>query len=212
MKWSQIARCAPPTLPLDRRHEKVAALDGQMGDAHHGQGGIVLPARRDLNMLGRNSEWPSFPGLMPEDLADLFQRATLRTCQKNTIVVSEGDESDTVYFVLSGRLKVFLSDAQGKEVVINTLGAGEYFGEMSLEPGGRSASVMALEPSRMAAVRMADFRTFLLDHPEFLRSDRLAVRHARTQAGHLRLVRGGQAELGRQLADLRLRQSRPCDP
>jgi len=187
MKWSQIARCAPPTLPLDRRHEKVAALDGQMGDAHHGQGGIVLPARRDLNMLGRNSEWPSFPGLMPEDLADLFQRATLRTCQKNTIVVSEGDESDTVYFVLSGRLKVFLSDAQGKEVVINTLGAGEYFGEMSLEPGGRSASVMALEPSRMAAVRMADFRTFLLDHPEFQQQlVRKLIRRVRALSRHVR--------------------------
>jgi CRP/FNR family cyclic AMP-dependent transcriptional regulator len=110
---------------------------------------------------------PAFDGLAESDLRALLDQAVVRTAGKNTILVAEGDESDSVFFVLAGRIKIFLSDATGKEVVINVQGPGEYFGEMSLEPGGRSASVMTLEPSRVAVVRMADFQCFLLAHPAF---------------------------------------------
>lgn len=110
---------------------------------------------------------PAFEGLGDAELRALLDLATLRSLPKNTIVVAEGDETDAVHLILSGRIKIFLSDAAGKEVVINIQGPGEYYGEMSLEPGGRSASVMTLEPCRIAAVKMADFRAFLLRHPEF---------------------------------------------
>jgi CRP/FNR family cyclic AMP-dependent transcriptional regulator len=125
--------------------------------------------------------------LAPEELAVLLGRGTLRSFPKSTIVLSEGDETDTVFFILRGKVKVFLSDPDGKEVVVNTQGPGEYFGEMSLEPGGRSASVMALEPSRIVAVRMADFRPFLLDHPQFQQElVRKLIRRVRALSCHVR--------------------------
>ena len=139
------------------------------------------------NMSENAARLPSFPGLAPEELVELLRRGTLRSIQKNTIVVSEGDETDSVFFILGGRVKVYLGNAEGKEVVVNTQGPGEYFGEMSLEPGGRSASVMALETSRIAVVRMADFRAFLLDHPQFQQElVRKLIRRVRALSRHVR--------------------------
>ena len=129
---------------------------------------------------------PSFEGLGEADLRALLGHAALRTLPKNTVLVAEGDETDAVHLILSGRVKIFLSDAAGKEVVINIQGPGEYFGEMSLEPGGRSASVMTLEPCRMAAVKMADFRAFLLQHPEFQQElVRKLIRRVRALTRHV---------------------------
>lgn len=129
---------------------------------------------------------PPVEGLDDAELRALLGQATLRTLPKNTILVAEGDETDAVHLILSGRVKIFLSDAAGKEVVINIQGPGEYFGEMSLEPGGRSASVMTLEPCRIAAVKMADFRTFLLQHPEFQQElVRKLIRRVRALTRHV---------------------------
>lgn len=130
---------------------------------------------------------PAFEGLTENELRALLAKATQRTVPKNAILVTEGDETDTVFFVLDGRIKVFLSDASGKEVVINVQGPGEYFGEMSLEPGGRSASVMTLEQSRIAIVKMAEFRAFLLAHPEFQQAlVRKLIRRVRGLTRHVR--------------------------
>jgi CRP/FNR family cyclic AMP-dependent transcriptional regulator len=97
-----------------------------------------------------------------------MQSAVMRTFPRNAIIINEGDDSDSVYFILSGQVKVFLADDDGHEVVIGTVKAGDYFGEMALEPGSRSASIMALEPVNLAVVRLGDFRTFLMQHPDFL--------------------------------------------
>lgn len=105
--------------------------------------------------------------LSPEATADLLHYATIRTYPRNMVIINEGDDTDSVYFILSGRLKVFLSDEKGREVDIGFLGAGEYFGEMALEPGNRSASVVSIEACRVAVVRMEDFRTFMRKHPDF---------------------------------------------
>ncbi|HSQ02660.1 MAG TPA: helix-turn-helix domain-containing protein, partial [Burkholderiales bacterium] len=48
-----------------------------------------------------------------------------------------------------------------------TQGPGDYFGEMVLDGGPRSASVMTLAPSRFAVISKGKFRQFLFDHPEF---------------------------------------------
>jgi CRP/FNR family cyclic AMP-dependent transcriptional regulator len=129
---------------------------------------------------------PAFEGLADAELRALLDLATVRSIAKNTILLAEGDESDAVHLILSGRVKIFLSDAAGKEVVINIQGPGEYFGEMSLEPGGRSASVMTLEPCRIAAVKMTDFRAFLLQHPAFQQElVRKLIRRVRALTRHV---------------------------
>ena len=86
------------------------------------------------------------------DLSDFAQHAVTRTFPKNTVVVSEGDRTDSLYIVVSGRVRIYVSDDKGKEIVLNESGPGEYFGEMVLDEGPRSASVMTLEPTQFLVI------------------------------------------------------------
>lgn len=105
--------------------------------------------------------------LTAAELRALSGQGTLKSFQKHTVIVSEGDETDSLYVILSGRVKVFVADESGKEVVLGTQGAGEYFGEMVLDGGPRSASVMTLEPSRFVIVPRHKVRDFLRGQPDF---------------------------------------------
>lgn len=106
-------------------------------------------------------------GLTETELRALSAQGAVKSFQKHTVIVSEGDETDSLYVVLSGRVKVFVADESGKEVVLGTQGAGEYFGEMVLDGGPRSASVMTLEPSRFLVVPKRKVRDFLRGQPDF---------------------------------------------
>lgn len=104
------------------------------------------------------------PAPLIEKMAAL---ATTRTFGKNAIIVSEGDETDSLYIVLAGRAKVFVADENGREVQLNQIGPGEYFGEVTLDGGPRSASVMTLEPSRFVVIPKRKVRDFLRSQPDF---------------------------------------------
>jgi CRP/FNR family transcriptional regulator, cyclic AMP receptor protein len=108
---------------------------------------------------------PLFAGLSEPEIAALAQAAIVRTFPKNTIVVTEGERSDSLYVILSGRVKVFVSDEDGRDLVLNVVGAGEYFGELALDEGPRSASVATLEPSKMAVIPNETLKAFLASHP-----------------------------------------------
>ncbi len=85
---------------------------------------------------------------------------------KNTVLVQEGDKNDQLYVVISGRLKVFLADADGKEIVIDSLGPRQFFGEMALDGEPRSASVITVEPSSLCVIQKVEFKRFLAEHSE----------------------------------------------
>ncbi len=105
--------------------------------------------------------------LLPQPLLDKIGAvATVRTFPKRAIIVTEGDDTDSLYVMLSGKARVFVADDKGREVQLNQLGAGEYFGEVTLDGGPRSASVMAVEECRCAVVKRAELTTFLEQHPE----------------------------------------------
>ena len=105
--------------------------------------------------------------LSDAELRAISRRGSTRSYSKNTVVVSEGDLTDTLYIIVSGRVRVYVSDAQGREVTLSEQGAGEYFGEMVLDEGPRSASVITLEPSRFLVVPKNDVLEFLGDNPAF---------------------------------------------
>lgn len=105
--------------------------------------------------------------LPPKLLEALGAVASTRPYAKHAIIVSEGDETDSLYVLLSGRVRVFISDAQGREVTLNQLGPGEYFGEITLDGGPRSASVMALEDTRCAVVKRSELVALVERQPEF---------------------------------------------
>jgi CRP/FNR family cyclic AMP-dependent transcriptional regulator len=107
-----------------------------------------------------------FEGLPADELRALGERAELRPYPRGTVVIREGDLPDSFYVVVSGRVKVYTQDADGKELLLDTKGPGQYFGEMMLDDNPRSASVATLEPSQLAVISRAEFKAFLLKHPE----------------------------------------------
>lgn len=108
-----------------------------------------------------------FSGLDQEALDHLSQHMVVRTIPKNVILINEGDQSDAMYVVLEGRVKAFLRDEFGKEVILNFQGPGEYFGEMALLDGQtRSASVITMEQSKFSVISRDDFLKFLGGNPE----------------------------------------------
>lgn len=110
-----------------------------------------------------------FASLDETALRALCPHAAIRTFPKGAVLVNEGDETDALYVLLSGRVKVFLTNEDGKEVVLGSIGVGDYFGELVLDGGTRSASVMALEPCRICLVPRADVEALIEHDPAFAR-------------------------------------------
>ena len=108
---------------------------------------------------------PLFEGVPDADLLALADRTVTRNYPKQAIILNEGDESDSLYLILSGRVKIYLADEHGKELILAIKGPGQYFGEMVLDGEARSASVMTLEPAQFVCLPRADFKAFLLSHP-----------------------------------------------
>ena len=107
-----------------------------------------------------------FDGLGPDDLATLEQSSSSQTYPKNTIVIQENEPADALYVIESGRVKVYCSDKNGKEFIMNSLGAGDYFGELALlDDSARSASVRTMEPCLFRVVKKEDFSRVLADNP-----------------------------------------------
>ena len=100
-------------------------------------------------------------------LEEIAKVATVRPYPRNAIIVTEGDETDSLYVMLSGKARVYVSDEKGREAALNQIGAGEYFGEVTLDGGPRSASVMALEECRCAVIRRAELTAFIERNPGF---------------------------------------------
>jgi CRP/FNR family cyclic AMP-dependent transcriptional regulator len=109
---------------------------------------------------------PLFEGLPEAELRALAERTVTRSYPKQAIIVTEGDDSDSLYVMISGKARVFVADDKGREVQLNQLGVGEYFGEVTLDGGPRSASVMALEDCRCAVVKRAELTAFIEKNPE----------------------------------------------
>lgn len=107
-----------------------------------------------------------FAGLNPS-LRVLASRGVLRNYRKNTVILTEGEEGDAMFVLLEGRVKVFANDEHGRELTFGVIVAGDYFGEMSLDGGPRSASVMTLEPCVCSVVSREAVRDHLAEEPEF---------------------------------------------
>jgi len=97
---------------------------------------------------------PPTPRPLDGPLLDaIAARATVRNFAANAVLVTEQDESDALYIILSGRVKAYGASEDGREVIYSTQGPGEYFGEMTLDGGPRSAG--------------AELRQFLAAQPDF---------------------------------------------
>lgn len=105
---------------------------------------------------------PESPAIVA--LAARGRRATYR---KNTILINENEVSDGIYVILSGKVRVFSMDADAREITYARLGSGEYFGEMSLDGGARSASIITEELTECSVLTYVQVRQYLAENPDF---------------------------------------------
>lgn len=125
--------------------------------------------------------------LHDELLREIAARGNVKQYPANAVIINEGDAADSLFIVLAGRVKVYAANEAGKEVILSTLGPGEYVGELALDGGTRSASVMTMEPTRCAVVTGASLRDFLAAHPDFaLHLIRDLIRRVRRLTGSVK--------------------------
>ncbi|WP_395703833.1 Crp/Fnr family transcriptional regulator [Aquabacterium sp.] len=117
--------------------------------------------------MDRTGSLPIDDTLSKALLAEIATHGGTRNFPAHAILINEGDATDSLYIVLSGRVKVYASSEDGRDVVLGEHGPGEYFGELSFDGGRRSVSVMALEPCSCRVVQGAQLREFLAAHPDF---------------------------------------------
>ena len=118
-------------------------------------------------MTGDSPSATQLQGITDSFTRELASLGRVRTYPKNTVFITEGDSSDSVFVVLSGRVKVFISDTEGHEMILDTQGPGEYVGEMAMDGNPRSASVMTMEPSTFAVVARDPIREAIRNNPDF---------------------------------------------
>jgi CRP/FNR family cyclic AMP-dependent transcriptional regulator len=97
----------------------------------------------------------------------LAAQGTQQSFKKGNLIFKDGDPGDVIYILLEGRVRAFGSSVSGKEITYGYIDAGEYFGELTLDGGRRSASIEVIEPSVCAIVTNAQVQTFMQDHPNF---------------------------------------------
>ena len=110
---------------------------------------------------------PLFASFPDEQLRMLVTVVTRRSAPRASVIMAAGDQIDSLYIVISGRLKVMMGDAEGKEVILSLIGPGEFFGEMGLiDDAPRSASVVTIEPCELLSISKRDFKKCLQENFE----------------------------------------------
>jgi len=110
---------------------------------------------------------PLFSMLAENQLTLLTGAVSRKSFSRGTTIIAAGGVTESLYVVISGRLKVMMSDDEGREVILAIIGPNEFFGEMSpIDDRPRSASVVALEACEMLTLTKRDFNRCLADNFE----------------------------------------------
>lgn len=137
----------------------------------------------------------------------LAKMGTACTFNKGAVLIKEGDTDDAVLYLINrGWVRVIATEPDGKQIVIDEYGPGDYVGEMALDGMPRSAGVIALETVEAIAVPRSAALHYLREHPEFvlslmmelIRRARLATANFKSAA--LKDVYGRVVELLQSLA------------
>ena len=108
---------------------------------------------------------PLFAGLTESQLDHIAKMAIRRKVPRHSTIVHVGDCIDALYVIVSGGVKVLNRDADGREVILTLLGAGECFGEMGLIDGApRSADVVTNENCELLVIAKTDFKRALAEN------------------------------------------------
>lgn len=117
------------------------------------------------------SNIPFFSSLTEAELGQLMAKIKIRHVKKRQVVLKHEDSNKLMYVVLDGAVKVTQFTEDGKEILLATREAGEYFGEMSMIDGQTaSAEVSAAKNSVIALIDKESFHCFLDSNPKILRN------------------------------------------
>jgi len=136
---------------------------------------------------------PFFTQLTERELDVVRSVANEKQYPKNAVVLTEGEMGDSLYMIQSGKVKVFIGDQDGREMILKLLGPGDFFGEMSMiEKQPRSASVTTLEGSVFLVMSHASFEKCIEQVPRIativMRILAQRVREADKKIGTLALM------------------------
>ncbi len=125
---------------------------------------LISPSPARLLQVLR--EAPLFAGLESDDLAQIIEQLQVQAFDKGELVVRQGDRTDSLYVIIDGRVDVFLCNDKGKEIILNSLGPGDSFGELAPLGGiPRQASIQTTEPAHLAVISRQLFMDSLLTRP-----------------------------------------------
>jgi CRP-like cAMP-binding protein len=114
-------------------------------------------------VLGRTE---LFGGLSPEDLGAIAARGIVRTYPKGQILFYQHDPGESLYVILEGRVKAFVTSEEGAELNLGLFESPAVLGEVALVDGGpRSASAEVVAPTRLLVFTRATFFSLLGEHP-----------------------------------------------
>ncbi len=123
-------------------------------------------AQRMNNVIETLQKTSLFQGLDDSDIEQVASQVVTRQFPKNTLVVTQGDDTDSLYVIIEGKVDVFLQNDKGKEIIINTLTQCDTFGELAPLGGiPRQASIITTENSLMAVISRQVFMDTLLSKP-----------------------------------------------
>jgi CRP/FNR family cyclic AMP-dependent transcriptional regulator len=136
---------------------------------------------------------PLLSVLSEAELTLLARVVTRKSYSRGSLILGAGDPTDSLYILISGRIKVFMSDLDGKEVILAILGPNEFVGEMGLiDNSPRSANVVALEPCEIVCISKSDFKRCLAENFDMamavMRGLVKRLREADNQIGSLALM------------------------
>ncbi len=120
-----------------------------------------------MNKINLLQSVPLFSDLSDSSLSMISQEMILRSYTKEQMILVEDNPGETFFIVAQGSVKVTRTSEDGREVILTMLGAGDFFGEMSLLDGKtRSANVVALEATETLTLSRRDFLSILETYPK----------------------------------------------
>jgi len=137
-----------------------------------------------------------FRRLKPDDRQRLAAVASVREFEKGTMLFSEGDSSELLYTVLSGRVKVFKTTARGTDVILEIFGPGDPVGAVAVyEARPYPASALALEPTTCLLIPRQAFFSMLESSPSMVRGLLVGLTHRLVElTNRLAELSGGRVE------------------
>ena len=131
-----------------------------------------------------------FQGVAPEAREALASALRYHDYTRGESVFTEGEQGDSLFIVLTGKVKVGRRAADGRENMLSVMGPSDMFGELSLfDPGPRTATATVLTEARLASLAHAALRPWINDRPE------IAEQLLRVLARRLRRTNDALADL-----------------